>query len=391
MKIKINYSNFFLVLLFHATFISLPYWNNYDNYKYIILLIVGVFLLFKVNIFFNRKYKNVNIILTMYLFMVIISSFINRTNLYSRNVFLVSIIFAISILEVFLLFEYFFIIGKRQTLFKTLFYLILIYVAVTDIIMILFPALHIEKGMNYFVGNKFTVAYLHLQMIILYLEKCSFKKKMSLLDKLLFVLLCFVTLSVCIYTKCSTGIVGLFLLLIFYYIEKNNISLLRSTKTIFIVLFISSSILLLFSGILKIGFIRYFIENILHKDITLTGRLIIYNNINSIFSGHILLGYGLGSSFDIIMSTIHAPNTQNGILEVILEQGIISFILLMFLIYVVFRKIRKSKNCNYSLIMVYIYTVFSSIEITIGKSFLIWIALSLLCQDLNDKNINRKL
>lgn len=384
MKMKLYIPSIFLILLFHASFITLPYWNNYYNFKYLIILIVGIFLIFRCNVFKKCEFQKINIILVMYLIMVVISSYINRFNVLSRNVFLSSIVFAVVIIEVFLLFEYFSIKGRTETFINTLFYLLLMYLIITDIIMILFPTLHIQKGMYYFIGNKFLVSYLHLQLIVLYLQKHSHERKMSTLKKIPLILLCSITLFICIYVECSTGVIGIFLLLILYCIEKKYPMFLKNPKTLFIILFISCSTLLLFSDVLKFGPVRYFIEEILNEDITLTGRMVIYSKINTILSDHLLFGYGFGSSFDVIMNTIGAPNTQNGVLEIILEQGLISFFLMMILVYVVFKKNKKNLKVNYSLIMVYIFLILSSIEITLDTTFMIWIAISLTCDSKNN-------
>ena len=384
MKFKLYIPSIFLVLLFHASFITLPYLNNYYNLKYIILLIVGIYLIFRYNTLKRCKFQKINVALMMYLIMVVISSYTNRFNVLSRNVFLSSIVFVVVILEVFLLFEYFYIKGRTKTLIKTLFYLILIYIIITDVIMIIFPTLHVQKGMYYFIGNKFNVSYLHLQLIVLYLQKHSYERKMRISEKATFALLCLLTLFICIYVECSTGVVGLFLLLMLFFVEKKYPIFLKKPKIFFITLFISCSTLLLFSGILKVGVVKYFIEQILHEDITLTGRMIIYSKIDSILANHLLLGYGSGSSFDIIMNTIGAPNTQNGVLEVILEQGLISFFLMMLLAYLILKKNNGALKSNYSVIMVYVLVVLSSIEITLDTTYIIWLSILLICNPQNN-------
>ena len=60
MNIKIYKPIVFLILLFHASFINLPYINGYGIYKYVILLIVGAFLLIKFQTFRKHEYKNVS-------------------------------------------------------------------------------------------------------------------------------------------------------------------------------------------------------------------------------------------------------------------------------------------------------------------------------------------
>lgn len=379
MKIKLYLPSLLVILLFQASFITLPYWNNYYHFKYLVLMVVGVFLALNYNVIFNKQYQKVNLVMFIYLFMVLVSSFLNRNNELSRNPFLSALVMAVVIIEIFLLFEYFSLKGQISRLIKNLYYLVLCYLMLTDIIMIVKPTLYIEKGMYYLIGNKFTVSYLHLQWIVLYLQKNNSKYQHKIKQKLILFLHFIISFIICLYVECSTGIMGLFIMILFYMIEKRYKNILKNPKTIFLTIFTSSSFLFVFSGILKNKFVCFFIEEILHEDITLTGRTVIYQNLSEVFSNHVLFGYGVGSSFDIIMKMIGAPNTQNGFLECVLEQGIISVALLMMLVYIIFTKIQQTSIRMRTVLVLYVYAILSSIEITIDISFIIWLAIALVC------------
>lgn len=177
--------------------------------------------------------------------------------------------------------------------------------------------------------------------------------------------------------QCTTGTVGVILLVFFYYCMAQKEKTFKKPVVFLLILLVSVSVLMLFSGIVQFEPIRYLVEDVFHRDITLTGRLIIYEQISKVFSGHLLFGYGMGSSFEIVMKMISAPNTQNGVLEIILQQGIISLILWGMLVWKVFQYLYRKREINYALIMLYIYIIFASIEITLDISFLIWLALAL--------------
>lgn len=379
MKIKIYKPTVFLILLFHASFINLPYINGYGMYKYMILVIVGAFLLLQFQTFRKHEYKTINRWLLLYLAMVLISSYINRNSIQERKVFLVAIIFVLTILEIYYLFEYFIILNRTQELIDTLFYLLLFYCILTDIVMIIFPNLYIEKGMYYLTGNKFEVSYLHLQLLVMYLQKEKCNRKLWKFGKSDFIFLVLIAVSffACINVQCTTGTIGVLLLIVFYYYMSEKEKTLKKPMVFLTILFISVSVLMLFSGIVQLEPVRYLVEDVFHRDITLTGRLNIYESINKVFSGHVLFGYGMGSSFEIVMKMIGAPNTQNGILEIILQQGIISLILLIVLVWKIFHYISKKQGVNYALIILYIYSIFASVEITLDISFLAWLVLAL--------------
>ena len=383
----------FLILLFHASFINLPYVHGYGLYKYAMLLIVGCFLLIHYRIFKVHEYKKINKWLLLYLAMVLISSYINKNSVQERKVFLVAIIFAVTVLEIYYLFEYFIILNRTQELINALFYLLFFYCLITDLVMFLFPTLYIEKENYYLIGNKFEVSYLHLQLLIMYLQrkKCTRRRMEAGKSDLIFWIMVAISFWATINVQCTTGTIGVILLVFFYYCMAQKEKTFKKPAVFLLILLVSVSVLMLFSGIVQFEPIRYLVEDVFHRDITLTGRLIIYEQISKVFSGHLLFGYGMGSSFEIVMKMISAPNTQNGVLEIILQQGIISLILWGILVWKVFQYLYRKREINYALIMLYIYIIFASIEITLDISFLIWLALALVFEkDTEKKRLDRQ-
>lgn len=385
MSLRIYKSILCFILFFHVAFINLYYINGYRFLQYILMLVVGAFLLSHLKIFRYSKLKKINKIIFLYIIMVLVSSFLNRNLEIERQVFYVAIVFSVVVIEAFFLLQYFIIKRQTKELINILFYLLLFYCLLTDIIIILFPKLHIINDMYYFTGNKFEVSYLHIQLLIIYLQREKRKLNFLKFNKkdFIFTVLVILSFTICFIVKCTTGMIGVFLLIYFYYYFSYFKAQKLKKPEIFIgILFISSTILLLFSNIIEIGPIRYLVEDVFHKDITLTGRLNIYQKIDSLFSKfHIIFGYGMGSSFEVAMKMIGAPNTQNGVLEIILQQGIISLSLLIILIWQVLKYSCQNKSINYALIMLYIYILFTSVEITLDISFLIWLALLLVFEN----------
>lgn len=382
MRLNIYKPTLLIVLLFHAVCINLPYINGYGMIQYLFLLITGIFLLFRYRTFKRNPFHSVNIWMLFYIGMVIVSSYINRNAVTERQVLLVAIIFAVKIVEIFFLFEFFAIKGKFKELISTLFYLTLFYCVLSDITLLVFPNLHVQKGMYYLIGNKFELSYLHLQLLVLFLQRQKNKGVTSKAvgNNVLFITLGVLSLFICSKIDCSTGIIGVVLLFVFYFLNFEKKEQFKKPFTFFAILFIAASVLLLFSSIVTWEPIRYLIVDVLHKDITLTGRLNIYSKLHLVFNNHILLGYGLGSSYEVSMKLISGPNTQNGILEVILEQGVLSLGLLLIVVYKVFKFNSKNANFTYLILILYIYALFASIEITLNLSFITWLALLLVAK-----------
>lgn len=374
MKVKLYLPSIFVILLFHSTLITLPYWSGYYYFKYFTILVIGIFLLLKYKI--DGKYFEINMVLFAYCGMMLVSSFINRDIIASRDVFLSTIVQTALFIESFLLFEYFAEKDKTHYIIETFYKLLLIYVILTDVIMIVKPDLFSTFGGYYLIGNKFRVAYIHLQLIVFYLQKIKLKKSaMGVKEFIILIIFCILTLIICIRVESSTGIIGLIILACFLLLSKSRYKSIKSPKTVIFTIILSSVVLVFFSNIfLDNKYVAYFIEDVLKEDMTLTGRTEIYKRLPEVLSGHWFLGYGYGSSYEVMYSFMRAPNTQNGLFECILEQGVVATFLLLVLIYKVFSYNRKNTFNLPVIIMIYIYGILSSVEITLNLPFMVFLA-----------------
>ena len=370
---KIYFPTFFLVLIYFASFITLPYFEYYNLFKYCILLVCGIYSLFNIFVLGNYKLRKINILLIAYLISIIVSAYINKDVGTERNSFLASIVFCGSIFETVIIMERYFHDNKIDKLVNVLFNITL-YVLIINDFLIFVGYNHPFVENYYLIGNKFTVSYTHILLLALYFYKI--KKYDTTIKNIIFICLSITTLTIDLLVKCSTGIVGL---IVFYIIsmfikEKHLIK----SKLFFIFIFtLSFTFFLTFDLFLNNDFVKYIIVDILGEDITLTGRISIYQNIIEVLDGHYLFGYGYGNSFEVMMSTIGAPNSQNGLLECILTQGVISTtILITMIMYSTLCK--KYKKNNFLIAIIYMFIILSSIEITFGSLFLIVLVLSYL-------------
>lgn len=133
---------------------------------------------------------------------------------------------------------------------------------------------------------------------------------------------------------------------------------------------------------------RFIVVNVLGKDPTLTGRMIIYSNVADILPGHIFTGYGHGSTYEVCMEAIGAPNTQNGLMEILTQYGIFGVISFFVLTYMCFKNHKTSNiNAAFPLVsMLYIYILLASIEVTLSQNFILVLGLVILLFYNNGKN-----
>lgn len=377
MNLKKLRQTIILILLYHIAFIRISYITNYDYIKYTCIIFIGLFIIKNHHFLKNQGILSVNIILNSYLFVVLLSAFLNRNTTQIRNPFLSAIVYASIILEIFLVLRILASKHQFKQIIDVFYYLSLFYAIVTDITFLLFRGLYIQYAGLYLIGNKFDVSYLHLQLLVLLIQKCRMEGRSVIYKNTIMLVYILLSLWVTTYVQCATGTVGLLLLLLLNFIPEH---FLCNPIIALSALVISSISFFAFANILTNKYVEYFIINILHKDITLSTRMIIYRHVGRVIEGHWLMGYGYGSGYEICMNLIHAPNLQNGLIDCIMQQGIIAAILLIILYTTVFRnlnhKFLANKEYIPSAIMVYIYVLISCVEITFNTSFLFWILIT---------------
>lgn len=359
MKIKI--STIMGFLMFHIIFVDIKYFAYYNYFIYGAMICMTIFLITKISIL-KGKYKKINLTLFLLIAFIIISSISNGLNAHR------GIMYSIKIIEVFLFFEY---INEKMVykdIIKLFFRLTLFYCIINDITIILLPNLFSKYVGYYLIGNKFTVAYFHIFLMMLYQmenRKKSRKKYFSLMFFIWSVIISAIT-------SCSTALVGTFIFFILTCIPKEMKKVLISGKVIIIVLLISANILLVFSGLLQNKYVQSFVVEILHEDVELNGRMRIYEDVIPLIEKKLMIGYGFGNTYEILEDRIAAVNTQNGLLENIFDYGVIATIISLILIYLIVNLHKKENNIEltYPLIVyLYVFIILASVEITFDIIF----------------------
>ena len=116
----------------------------------------------------------------------------------------------------------------------------------------------------------------------------------------------------------------------------------------------------------------------------LHGRLQIYDNVLPIINEHFWLGYGANNYYEILYLLIKAPNTQNGILNIMFQFGLLGTVIFIILMYIFAKKGEKIMENKGVFILITVLTIFSSIEITLNMYFFFFMAL-LWANSLNKK------
>lgn len=125
-------------------------------------------------------------------------------------------------------------------------------------------------------------------------------------------------------TWSATGVAGLFMFLFFaFFIYRKNIA------GVFNSLSLSVLYLALYLGIIVFRLqsaFAFIIEDLLHKNITFTGRTDIWDIAIMLIKRSPVLGYGVYEGHGLIFTRGHFYYAHNAVLEVLLQGGVISLI-----------------------------------------------------------------
>lgn len=354
--------------IFNIGITGLKYQNVSSVFAIIAFAITLVAILTNISIVLNKTNKCVLFLLTLYIISILVTAYVNKDSSLVNNVLASTIKYILLLFSIFFGIYILYAKGYVKEFLLSIFICELAYCLVNDIVFL--PHFESYKATQaYMLGNKFMVNYAHINMFALYLinQKLKhFKGKTSLN----FVCILYVLL-IGILTDCITGIVGMLLFLLVYYLLSSSV--IKSPIFWLLIFGLSSSVPFIYSKIILSNFYQNFILGFLGRNLTMTGRMNIYKSIPFIMYNHWTWGYGYGSSYQIVHGLISMPNMQNGLMELIVQTGIISsipfFTLTLYFFY-------KARNDNISLNLIkpimcllYVYTVLSSIEITFSISF----------------------
>lgn len=275
--------------------------------------------------------------------------------------------------------------GRGKAALNFLFWYVLVLVVANDVLMFTrIMTFRSGKFEKYLVGTKFSVSYRHLNLLTLWAIRSStgligWKKWAS---KVFTVVATAYIVLVAVRADCMTGILGglaLMVLLGLMNSPRRN-KLLRFTSPWLLLTALVLSVVFVFiaEGIMEIPLVRYVVEDILSRDTTITGRTNIYEMYIANMEGRWLAGYGFGN--DVAVTLFGYENVQNGLLQWVLQVGVLTTVALVAVLLQVFRQIKRRNPKNMDKIlplvaMIYVYIILGTIETTFDMAFLMWFAM----------------
>lgn len=184
----------------------------------------------------------------------------------------------------------------------------------------------------YIFGNKFLLAYVNM----LFYGLCIYKFRHIGINIAVAVLCIFA----CSSADCSTGIVGILTTLVVSLFYKPLKHIIARPWFVCVLIVLMAVVAIVATGLFQLPAANFFITTVLGRDSDLTGRLGIYPYLMSLWLKAPIFGYGSdGSANFILMTTISAVDTQEGLFQILFSNGLIGALLFLAICYFSMRNI----------------------------------------------------
>lgn len=312
-----------------------------------------------------------------------LSAYFNRNTTFGYSPARITFRFIMFWLELLLLMVWIAETGRGNFAIRFLFGYVLFLVVSTDFLLLTKLITFYNGGqVAYLVGSKFTVAYLHMDLLALWFVKNNGRFHFWQKSKLLvIVMFCFV-LAVSVYIDCMTGLLGCAVLMWLFATLNTPVQkkLIRLNSPGVLTLTLIASVIFPFiaQSVVSIPFVESLLVDVLDRTTTLTGRINIFEVFMRRMEGFWLWGYGFGNGAYIAKAIFGYANAQNAILHWVLQSGVLATGTLIGLIIYVFRqldKVEEPRPIMPLVALIYVYVIMGAVETTFSMAFLLWIGL----------------
>lgn len=271
---------------------------------------------------------------------------------------------------------------KSKMFLDFVFYYVLILTVITDLLLftriITFTSGRFE---TFLIGTKFSVSYAHMNLMTLWFVRNRGRFRSDKKARRVLYWGMPIALLTIIRVDCMSGVLGcLVLFILFILMDKPGYSrMLKLNSPWVLMLAMSASVVFPFISetILNIPFVVYFVENVLGRDNKLTGRLNIFEIYSRETRDYWAWGFGYGNGNAAAANLFGYENSQNALLQWVLQIGVPATVCLVLFMLVVFRQLSRSNSkarCMPFVALIYMYIVLGMIETTFSMSLIMWFA-----------------
>ncbi len=222
---------------------------------------------------------------------------------------------------------------------------------------------------NYIFGSKFMLAYINMLFFGLCLYKLS--------SRVLAVLLAAFCISACSVAQCSTGVTGILVMAGVYLAYGPLKAILNSKWCVFGIVILMAGISVGAAELFQLPIVQSFIVGVLGESSDLTGRLTIYPHLVRLWFEQPWLGYGSDGAVNLLMmNSISAPNTQEGLFQILFSNGLVGGGLFLAVCVFSLRNVSRLERCGRGVYAFVVAMAFCSlVEINLSALFLLGLSL----------------
>ena len=330
----------------------------------------------------KKAYMNIFAFWALFCALAAYSSYVTKDIVPVYNPVTANILFQAFLFEGLCLMVYAVVTDRVIDVVNFLFAYIGILVLFTDLMM--FGGIRYYSGVfeTYLVGSKFDVTYLHMNFVAFFcvrLKLARSKKQEAPLPGMLLATMAAIILLIGVRVDCNTGMLGaLFQIILVYACDrwpKTVARRLGSPRTFLITLLISVLFAYYVTWLLNLPPIKHLIVDTLHRSLTLTGRTDIYTAYPIVMRNNWSWGFGFGNNYPVSWKNFGYTDTQNALLEWILQIGLVGTIALVLMLYVIMVFYRNKASMTSAaplLTLLYVYLLLGTVEITMNYNFLLF-------------------
>ena len=362
---KIRLMNIITYVLYIALFkiYLIPQYIQ-QTYKVILIGFVLIYLLRYVSI---DKFLNASLPLVIIIFFSSFMAYL-AGDLGFQSV-LNSLLHGICIWSIYTFFYYSAKRNKLENIIKNIYNITFIYCIISLISIFLLGRSAEGTAIVYIFGDKFDTSYFFIMLTSLYHVKNNRKINTRKHYSFVFLALALFTIFISFWIHCTTAGVASILMLILSILSKKIKRLFMSEKVILMSMGLAAFIIRIIDSIIENQYIQYLVVDILGKNINLTGRLKIYDNLDYIVSRKPIMGYGYGSR--VVEQVVGYGNAQNGLFHLIIEFGLTGMFVFIWMVVYCIRKSAKTVDYWGLYLLLFAMIICSITEISYNYMFFI--------------------
>ena len=222
---------------------------------------------------------------------------------------------------------------------------------------------------SYLIGNKFSTGDIHSLLIVVYGTLLTERHGYVVYNWGIFWIFVVETVLVLIRASAMTSLLGFLLAVAVVVVIPSKVKSYCSRGSVFIGVLAIANIVFFGSGMmLQNPYVQSFIQDVLGRSLTMTGRTPIYDSLGIIIGASPYVGYGYGNN--IVERVVGWGNAQNGVAEIVVMYGLVGLASFGLMVFRVLEKKGKRNEKALSLIgVLYGMILTSLVEVSFGIAF----------------------